>query len=193
MPWMDGDLKVFAAGLAVGGEWNSAAGGKPALEPLLWYDEGEYNHFYIGFKKPISEFSYGQFAASVYVVAQNQLLPVSGAKRINTTTAIVYANITGQTRGVLVAGVDNGWLTFQNGEVIPAFAGSFTVEGPVNYVDLCYCYDPVGFPELFREVSEHMICNYPQNSAEGTVRESISIPPLFTGTEQVQISYYAVE
>ena len=59
MAWTDGDFKLFATGLAIGGQWN--LGEVKAGDVVeCWNDEGVYDYFYMKFKKAVKEFSFGQ-------------------------------------------------------------------------------------------------------------------------------------
>lgn len=41
MSWTDADLKIFAAGIAIGGKWNNSGGGTspPLPDPIIIADE----------------------------------------------------------------------------------------------------------------------------------------------------------
>lgn len=191
MSWLDGDLEIFAAGLAVGGEWNSPSG-NIAFVPLLWNDEGQYKYFYIGFKKAIKGFSFGQFNSSIKILGMNGPIVVSSVEKVGASTVKVVADISEQAHGVQVVGNDNSWIEYLNGVKIPAFSGTFYVAGLDSYTDLAYLFDSVNLEQTVYLVPEKLSVKYTGVTLE-QVGDSVRLTPTFRVTDKVSIAYWKVD
>lgn len=152
MAWLEGDLKIFAAGLAIGGEWNLGEVASSGIA-VCYYDAGQFDHFYIKFTKPIAEFSFGQFQETVIIVGKYGVIYPTEAMKHSLTEIIVYADISKEDDGILIAGKENGYLTYATGKLIPKFAASLYVTEIMNIVKLAYIWD---------KVPTHMQCSIAQ-------------------------------
>lgn len=142
MAWLEGDLKIFAAGLAIGGEWNLGEVASSGIA-VCYYDAGQFDHFYIKFTKPIAEFSLGQFQETVIIVGKYGVIYPTEATKHSLTEIIVYADISKEDDGILIAGKENGYLTYATGKLIPKFVASLYVTELMNIVKLAYIWDKV--------------------------------------------------
>lgn len=159
MSWLDGDLKIFAAGLAVGGEWN--LGSIQTGDIVTCYnDEGEYDHFYMQFKKPVAEFSFGQFLSTVTLLGKNGIIPVLNAARISGTTIKVSTNLETEDQGVMVVGKQGGYLAYLSGASVPGFVAALMVSGLDTLTPLAYIWDRIAIQATAR-TQERVELRYP--------------------------------
>ena len=192
MGWLDGDLKAFTAGLAVGGGWNHTLV-HDAFSPRIWNDEGRYDRFYIDFLRPIRDFSFGQFTSSVHVMASRKLLTVSAAVRVSQSVICLFANIEGQTHGVTVIGADQSKLSYEGGGAVPRFVQTFQVAGLLTFSDYAWVFEQCTAPEAAARTAERLGCLYtPVTRYEGISEAAAAPEPCGQVREAVEISYFEV-
>lgn len=187
MAWTDGDFKLFATGLAIGGQWNLGEV-KASGIAICYHDVGEYDHFYLKFTKAIAEFSFGQFEETVVVVGKNGEIPVSNATIYNSTTIRIEANIEGEDDGILVAGREHGYLSYASGKNIPKFVSMLWLNELVNFIKLAYIWDKVKFTNTsIIEAIVDVVFNSTNNSAP---TENINTYETREVTDNVNVSYF---
>lgn len=191
MAWTDGDFKLFAAGLAIGGQWN--LGEVKAGDVVeCWNDEGVYDYFYMKFKKAVKEFSYGQFVntVKVYSVAHDEYLPVTAITRISGTQLKVSCDISGENSGVIVIGLPTAYLQYESGSAVPKFISLFYVSGIELMRTYAYVWDKASMTMMKLPVLENMtlLCT---DTKVFTLKEAV-IPynQLLTVGENVELGYY---
>lgn len=144
MAWTDGDFKLFATGLAIGGQWNLGEV-KTGDVVECWNDEGIYDYFYMKFKKAVKEFSYGQFVntVKVYSVARDSYIPITDVTRISGTQFKVNCDISGENSGVIVIGLPTAYLQYESGSAVPKFISAFYVSGIATMKTYAYVWDKI--------------------------------------------------
>lgn len=187
MAWTDGDLKILAAGMAIGGKWN--LGGVEGNSPTCWNDEGQYDHFYIDFKRSISDFTYGQFNSSVYILGATGFIKITDAKKYSNTVALVYADISTLSHGVIVVGKSNSWIKLLTGGSVPKFISMFYVNGLENYIDLAYLLEQVKVVDKLR--SEDVVSLTPVNYLSLAPIDHVLLDTGPTVVETVTVSYFS--
>lgn len=187
MAWTDGDFKLFATGLAIGGQWNLGEV-KASGIAICYHDVGEYDHFYLKFTKAIAEFSFGQFKETVVVVGKNGEIPVSNATIYNSTTIRIEANIEGEDDGILVAGREHGYLSYASGKNIPKFVSMLWLNELVNFIKLAYIWDKVKFTNTL--VHESIIDVVFNNTNSSAHTEHIDMLETKEITDNVTVSYF---
>lgn len=190
MSWLDGDLKVFAAGLAVGGEWNLAQV-HDSFTPTVWNTPDDYSCFYLDFLRPIRAYSLGQFADSVRVVAGGKFLPYQKAEQVSPRIVRVYVNLSGQEHGVMVVGSDRSRLNYETGKTVPGFITTFYVAGLMVYVDFAWIFERVQMPEFSRATERGAVGGYSVTSTGGP-HERTALPEFGGAVETAGISYFEV-
>lgn len=193
MAWLEGDLKIFAAGLAIGGEWNL---GEVKASDIVtcWNDEGIYDYFYIKFNRAIKPFSYGQFVntVKVYSITSDSYLPVRSTSRIDQTTYKVFCDIHKETAGVAVIGLPTNYLSYLTGTAVPSFLTVFFVEGIDRIITVAYIWDDISVSIHSLRVAENARL-YASDTTQQLLSEHIPVKlhPLNT-CENVSFSYFEV-
>lgn len=188
MAWTDGDFKLFAAGLAIGGKWNLGEVATSGIATCR-YDAGQYDHFYIKFTKVISEFSFGQFQETVAILGKFGVISPTDAKKFGSTEIIVYADISEEDDGILVAGRENGYLMYESGKLIPKFAASMFITELMNIVKLAYIWDKVPM-RLLATVTESIgILHSSQQNINPSDSVQIAVYTMDVG-DNVDLSYF---
>ena len=189
MSWTDGDLRAFAAGLAIGGEWNQVQTG---FTPRIWNEEGKYDHFYIDFLLPVLDFSFGQITSSIRVMASGKLLTITSAVRSTPKVICLYVDISGQEHGVTVIGADQSKIAYADGGTVPRFVQTFQVAGLLSYVDYAWIFERGAAPNAADHAEEYMDCAY-WHSGRTQIGETGHAPdPASSAQENVAISYFEV-
>lgn len=194
MSWLEGDIRILAAGMAIGGRFNQTGLiGKQAFEPKIWLDDGQFDHFYIDLQKQLRDFSYGQLQQSIYVVSPaGQIIQVTGSQKDGTVVRM-EADISGIYGDITVIGVANGWLFYESGKRVPAFSVNLRVDRDPPYVDMAYLYDVIDFPQVFGGNEETVsVLHYGVHTRE-MIREEIAFPALFDVSEDVAVSFFKNE
>lgn len=191
MAWLEGDLKIFAAGLAIGGEWNLGEV-KASDVVTCWNDEGNYDYFYLKFKSGIKPFSYGQFVntVKVYSITSDSYLPISTTSRIDQTTYKVFCDIRKETAGVAVIGLPTHYLSYLNGAAVPSFLTIFYIEGIDKITTAAYAWDVVAMSVRSLKVTDNAHL-YTCDTLQHIHTEYIQVKPhTLNICEKVSISYY---
>lgn len=191
MAWTDGDFKLFATGLAIGGQWNL---GEVKVGDVVecWNDEGVYDYFYIKFKKAVKEFSFGQFVntVKVYSVARDIYIPITGVTRISGTQFKVNCDISGENSGIIVIGLPTAYLQYESGSAVPKFISSFYVSGIETIRTYAYIWDKASTTMMKLPVLENitLLCT---DTNVFTLKDTITpYSPLLTVGENVDLGYY---
>lgn len=191
MAWTDGDFKLFAAGLAIGGQWNL---GEVKVGDVVecWNDEGVYDYFYMKFKKAVKEFSYGQFknTVKVYSIANDSYIPITGVTRISGTQFKVNCNISGENSGVIVLGLPTAYLQYESGSAVPKFISTFYVSGIETMRTYAYVWDKANTKIMKLQVRENitLLC---VDTKVFTLKDAVTpYNPFLTVGENVDLGYY---
>lgn len=191
MAWLEGDLKIFAAGLAIGGQWNL---GEVKVGDIVecWNDEGVYDCFYIKFKKAVKEFSFGQFVntVKVYSVSRDTYLPITAVTRLSGTQFKVSCDISNENSGVIVIGLPTAYLQYESGSAVPKFISSFYVSGLETIRTYAYIWDKASTNMLPLQSNDNitLLCT---DTKVLTLKESITpYNTLLTVNENVDLGYY---
>ena len=194
MAWTDGDFKLFATGLAIGGQWN--LGEVKAGDVVeCWNDDGVYDYFYVKFKKAINPFSYGQFVntVKVYSISSDTYLPVSGVTRLDGTTCKVNCDISKENSGVIVIGLPTSYLTYTSGSAVQKFISMFYVNGIDRIVTYAYLWENIGLSFLkFSSVLGNPK-PYMYETTSYNPKENISLcGKILSANDSVEVSYFDV-
>ena len=193
MAWTDGDFKLFATGLAIGGQWN--LGEVKASDVVeCWNDEGVYDCFYMKFKKAINPFSYGQFVntVKVYSISSDMYLPVYGVTRLDGTICKVDCDISKENSGVIVIGLPTSYLTYTSGSAVPKFISLFYVNGIDRIITYAYVWDDIPVSIHSLRVTENARL-YASDATQHLLSERIPVKPHPLNTcENVSFSYFEV-
>lgn len=141
MAWLEGDLKIFAAGLAIGGKWNLGEVGDAGI--TVYNDVDEFDHFYIRFSRLLADFSYMQAAWTLhaYDAFLGTELSLSNFVQIGPTVIKVNCDISKCTSGVLVVGFPTGYLRYVSGKSVGSFARLlYPVNLPIT-VNFAYVFE----------------------------------------------------
>lgn len=191
MAWLEGDLKIFAAGLAIGGQWNL---GEVKVGDIVecWNDEGVYDCFYIKFKKAVKEFSFGQFVntVKVYSVSSDTYLPVTAVTRLSGTQFKVSCDISNENSGVIVIGLPTAYLQYESGSAVPKFISSFYVSGIATIRTYAYVWDKANTTLLGLHCNDNttILCIDTKVLA---IQDAIALyKPLLAIGENVDLGYY---
>ena len=188
MAWTDGDFKLFATGLAIGGQWNLGEV-KASDVATCYYDAGQFDHFYIKFKKEISEFSFGQFQETITLIGKNGVIKPNDAKKHSSTEMIVYASLLDENDGVLVVGRENGYLTYFTKQLIPKFVSVLTIREFSNIVKLAYIWDKVMICDQYKSAENTTITFSAQQGFSISDEVSMVAYQMQSG-ETVELSYF---
>lgn len=191
MAWTDGDFKLFATGLAIGGQWNL---GEVKVGDVVecWNDEGVYDCFYMKFKKAVKEFSYGQFknTVKVYSIANDSYIPITGVTRISGTQFKVNCDISGENSGVIVIGLPTAYMQYESGSAVPKFISAFYVSGIETMRTYAYVWDKASTNIMKLQTLENitLLC---MDTKVFTLKDAITpYNPLLTVGENVELGYY---
>ena len=192
MAWTDGDFKLFATGLAIGGQWN--LGEVKAGDVVeCWNDEGVYDYFYMKFKKAVKEFSFGQFSntVKVYSVTNDKYLVVTATERMSGTQFKVSCDISGETSGIIVIGLPTAYLQYESGSSVPKFISAFYASGLEKIYNIAYAWDSVMLISGEYGIAENLnIYIFATNSI--VAEEDIVLSNALLGVEEsVYIGYYS--
>ena len=130
------EKRSFLAGLAAGRSlkgWSGTGGAGESLAPLCWNDEGVSDCFYINYRAPLREFSYGRFCNKTAVFGSDGEIIPTEAELVEGGIVRVWADLSGQTQ-VRIFGNSRDGLWFSDGRAVGAFAAEFWVDGQAPYV-----------------------------------------------------------
>lgn len=191
MAWTDGDFKLFATGLAIGGQWNL---GEVKVGDIVecWNDEGVYDYFYMKFKKAVKEFSFGQFVntVKVYSVANDKYIPITSVTRISGTQFKVSCDISNENSGVIVIGLPTAYLQYASGSAVPKFISAFYVSGIATIRTYAYVWDKTSVKMMKPHINENttLLC---LDTKLYTLKDAVTpYNPLLTVSENVDLGYY---
>lgn len=191
MAWTDGDFKLFATGLAIGGQWN--LGEVKAGDVVeCWNDEGIYDSFYMKFKKAVKEFSYGQFknTVKVYSVSRDLYIPITGVTRISGTQFKVSCDISNENSGVIVIGLPTAYLQYESGSAVPKFISSFYVSGIEIIRTYAYVWDKASTKIMNLQAQENIMLLCADDKVF-TLKDAVTPYNTFlTVGENVDLGYY---
>lgn len=191
MAWTDGDFKLFATGLAIGGQWNL---GEVKVGDVVecWNDEGVYDYFYMKFKKAVKEFSYGQFTntVKVYSIAHDEYLPITSVIRISSTQFKVNCDISGENSGVIVIGLPTAYLQYESGSAVPKFISLFYVRGIETIRTYAYIWDKASTKIMNLQVQENIMLLCADDKVFTLKCAVTPYNPLLTVGENVDLGYY---
>ena len=129
------EKRSFLAGLAAGRSlkgWCGMRGAGESLAPLCWNDAGVSNCFYIDYRAPLREFSYGRFCNNTVIFgADGEIIPAE-AELVSGGVVRVWADLSGQTQ-VRIFGNSRDGLGFSVGRAVGAFAAEFWLDGQAPY------------------------------------------------------------
>ena len=129
------EKRSFLAGLAAGRSlkgWSGIRGAGESLAPLCWNDAGVSNCFYIDYRAPLREFSYGRFCNKTVIFgADGEIIPAE-AELVSGGVVRVWADLSGQTQ-VRIFGNSRDGLWFSDGRAVGAFAAEFWMDGQAPY------------------------------------------------------------
>ena len=125
------EKKSFLAGLAAGRSlkgWSGTGGTRESLAPLCWNDAGVSSCFYIDYRAPLREFSYGRFCNKTAIFgADGEIIPTE-AEWVGGGIVRVWADLSGQTQ-IRIFGNSRDGLWYSDGRRVSAFAAEFWVDG----------------------------------------------------------------
>ena len=139
------EKRSFLAGLAAGRSmkgWSGTGGTRESLAPLCWNDAGVSSCFYIDYRAPLREFSYGRFCNKTAIFGSGGEIIPAEAELVGSGIVRVWADLSGQTQ-MRVFGNSRDGLWFSDGRAVGAFAAEFWVDGQAPYV-LPYLADSMG-------------------------------------------------
>ena len=110
--------------------------------PIIWNDDGEYDHFYIDFKRGLEGFSSGMLAESMIVHDAEQLL-ITGFSKVSNGVYKIMCDISGKVSGITVLHKTTSYLKFLGGVRVPVFSVHMYIEGIASYLKADYMYDSV--------------------------------------------------
>ena len=129
------EKKSFLAGLAAGRSlkgWSGTGGTRESLAPLCWNDAGVSSCFYIDYRAPLREFSYGRFCNKTAIFgADGEIIPAE-AELVGGGIVRVWADLSGQTQ-IRIFGNSRDGLWYSDGRRVSAFAAEFWVDGQAPY------------------------------------------------------------
>lgn len=182
------DAKSFAAGLAVGGRYNSNINTRYA--PLAWNEPEIYDYFYIDYKRAVGTFSYGRFRNSSALVGTTGELIPSNAEQITPRVYKIHADISRELLVRIFSNEGRG-LIFADGENVPGFGVSFYVDGKQPY-EPPYIYDSgvLELPTL--TAPEGLTIAYIDVHAIGGMADAAALPELsdHATTESASVEYF---
>lgn len=190
MAWLEGDLKIFAAGLAIGGKWNLGEVGDAGI--TVYNDVDEFDHFYIRFSRLLADFSSTQAAWTLhaYDAFLGTELSLSNFVQVGPTVIKVACDISKCTSGVLVVGFPTGYLRYVSGKSVGSFARLlYPVNLPIT-VNFAYVFERSAVAHNLMDAVDRpcYIAGLPYTSMP--IDQAGVLPTSFTqSTENVQISY----
>ena len=111
------EKKSFLAGLAAGRSlkgWSGMGGAGESLAPLCWNDAGVSSCFYIDYRAPLREFSYGRFCNKTAIFgADGEIIPAE-AELVGGGIVRVWADLSGETQ-IRIFGNSRDGLWYSDG------------------------------------------------------------------------------
>lgn len=184
------EKRSFLAGLAAGRSmkgWSGTGGAGESLAPLCWNDAGVSSCFYIDYRGPLREFSYGRFCNKTAIFGSGGEIIPTETELVGGGIVRVWADLAGQTQ-VRIFGNSRDGLWFSDGRAVGAFAAEFWVDGQAPYV-LPYLADSMRGRRMPLEISQR-IGLLSRETARKSWKETGGVDlPAVTAEESAAIEY----
>lgn len=179
--------RSFLMGLSVGRSlkgWGGSTGAS-AFSPRCWNESGVYDRFYIDYGVGVQAFSYGRFCNKTGIFGAAGEISPTAAERVDGTTVCIHADISGETR-VRVYGNAKAGLTLADGQMCPAYAAEFWVDGAAPH-ELPYAAESMALGAAMVGVEEVLALVHPGREAQ-SMAEAAALTAVAVGTESESVS-----